>query len=678
MHFLYPKFLFALFAIAIPIIIHLFNFKRYKTVYFSNVKFLKNVKQETKSKSQLKHILVLISRILIIASLAIAFAQPYIPVNKNIISNKKQEVSIYVDNSFSMNSENKYGNLLNISKNKARQIANAFKPNTEFLLLTNDFDSKHQHLVNKEQLIEYLSDVKISSNTKKLSEIISKQNDFLSSSKEKKKIFLISDFQKNFSDFSKIKKDSDLNVFLVPQETESVNNLFIDSCWFETPKHKINKSEIIHIKIRNNSNESYQNIPVKLLINDTIKALSSFNIEKNSAKIISLTYSNTHTGVHSGKVEITDYPITYDNTLYFSYLIQSKIKILIINENTDNKFIDALFKNDNNISPTKAQVNNLNFSQIPNYQLIIINSVKRISSGLSQTLINFAQNGGTLLFLPNFDGDISSYNNFLSDIKSNTIIKIDSQKVKINNINYKNDLYKNAFEKIDNNIDLPIIYKHFLFTKNTYSNNENILTANKQAILSVLPISKGKIYIFSLPLNDEYSNITKNTLFVPTFYNIALYSQSHYNSYYLIGNDKIIELNRKYVNNDNIFHIINKNLNFDFIPQKKIINSKIILLINNSIKKAGNYIIKNIEKPINSISFNYSREESDLEYYSKEELNNLLKKYNLENFSILESQNKFFTHNLIQINNGKQLWKIFIIIALIFLAIETLLLRFLK
>ena len=229
MSFLYPAFLYALAAIAIPIIIHLFNFKRYKTVYFSNVKFLKNVKQETKSKSQLKHILVLISRILIIASLAIAFAQPYIPVNKNIISNKKQEVSIYVDNSFSMNSENKYGNLLNISKNKARQIANAFKPNTEFLLLTNDFDSKHQHLVNKEQLIEYLSDVKISSNTKKLSEIISKQNDFLSSSKEKKKIFLISDFQKNFSDFSKIKKDSDLNVFLVPQETESVNNLFIDS-----------------------------------------------------------------------------------------------------------------------------------------------------------------------------------------------------------------------------------------------------------------------------------------------------------------------------------------------------------------------------------------------------------------------------------------------------------------
>ncbi|MCK5823393.1 MAG: BatA and WFA domain-containing protein [Bacteroidales bacterium] len=678
MHFLYPKFLFALIAIVIPIIIHLFNFKRYKTIYFSNVKFLRNVKQETQSKSQLKHILVLISRILILTFLVIAFAQPYIPVNNNIISNKKQAVSIYVDNSFSMNAENRNGNLFDISKNKARQIADAFKPNTEFLLLTNDFDSKHQHFVNKEQLIEFLSDVKISSNTKELSQIISRQNDFLSSSDEKKTVFIISDFQKKTANFNQIKIDTSVNVFLVPQKAETVNNLFIDSCWFETPSHKLNKAEKIFVKIKNNSNESYQNIPVKLLINDTIKALSSFNIEKNSIKIISLSYSNTHQGIYKGKVEITDYPITYDNTLYFSYLIQNKVKILAINQDSENKFINALFKNDNTVELTNSQVGKLNFAKMSNYQLIIINSVKNISSGLSQTLINFAKNGGTLLFLPDFDGNIKTYNHFLLSVKSNRIEKIDSQKVKINHINYKNELYKNAFEKIDNNVDLPIIYKHFLFTKNTYSNNENILTANKQAILSTLPINKGKIYIFSLPLSEKYSNLVKNSLFIPTFYNIALYSQSFYDVYYTIGKDKIIELNKKYADNNNVFRIINKELKFDFIPQNKIIDSKIILIINNSIKKAGNYIIKKLEETISSISFNYNRNESELEYYSKKELISLLNKHNLRNFSILKSQDKFFTHNLIQINNGKQLWKIFIILTLLFLGIEIALLRLLK
>ncbi|MFI5136035.1 MAG: BatA domain-containing protein, partial [Chitinophagales bacterium] len=64
MSFLYPAFLFALGAIAIPIIIHLFNFRRYKTIYFSNTKFLREVKEKTDSRTQLKHLLVLLCRIL--------------------------------------------------------------------------------------------------------------------------------------------------------------------------------------------------------------------------------------------------------------------------------------------------------------------------------------------------------------------------------------------------------------------------------------------------------------------------------------------------------------------------------------------------------------------------------------------------------------------------------------
>ena len=51
MKFLYPQFLYALALVAIPIIIHLFNFRKFRTVYFSNVQFLKSVKEKTKSQS---------------------------------------------------------------------------------------------------------------------------------------------------------------------------------------------------------------------------------------------------------------------------------------------------------------------------------------------------------------------------------------------------------------------------------------------------------------------------------------------------------------------------------------------------------------------------------------------------------------------------------------------------
>ena len=92
MKFLYPQFLYALTALAIPIIIHLFNFRKFKTIYFSNVRFLKEVKQQTKAQSELKHLLILLSRLLAITSLVLAFAQPYIPENNQIVVDNKLSV----------------------------------------------------------------------------------------------------------------------------------------------------------------------------------------------------------------------------------------------------------------------------------------------------------------------------------------------------------------------------------------------------------------------------------------------------------------------------------------------------------------------------------------------------------------------------------------------------------
>jgi hypothetical protein len=102
MNFLYPSFLFGLAAISIPIAIHLFNFRRTRKVYFTNVAFLKNVDTTTSSFRRLKHILILFARIAFIAFLVLAFAQPFIPASQNQEQSALQNkglTSIYVDNS---------------------------------------------------------------------------------------------------------------------------------------------------------------------------------------------------------------------------------------------------------------------------------------------------------------------------------------------------------------------------------------------------------------------------------------------------------------------------------------------------------------------------------------------------------------------------------------------------
>src|SRR3954463_7435883 len=128
MQFVYPSFLFALAAVAIPILIHLFNFRKYKKIYFTNVRFLKEIKQDTRSRSQLKHLLILLARILAIIFLVFAFAQPYIPRNKNTLVSGTRDVSLFIDNSFSMDAVGQNGSLIEVAKKKAHDIALAYSP----------------------------------------------------------------------------------------------------------------------------------------------------------------------------------------------------------------------------------------------------------------------------------------------------------------------------------------------------------------------------------------------------------------------------------------------------------------------------------------------------------------------------------------------------------------------
>src|SRR4051812_4148008 len=122
MNFLYPGFLFALLAIAIPIVIHLFNFRKFKKIYFSNVQFLKEAKEQSSSHEKLKNLLVLLSRILAIIFLVLAFARPFISSGLRSSPSLRNVVSIYIDNSYSMETVNKEGSLLDEAKRKVKEI----------------------------------------------------------------------------------------------------------------------------------------------------------------------------------------------------------------------------------------------------------------------------------------------------------------------------------------------------------------------------------------------------------------------------------------------------------------------------------------------------------------------------------------------------------------------------
>ena len=138
---------------------HLFHFRRYKKVYFSNVALLREMQEETKRQSNLRRLLILAARILAVVFLVLAFAQPYIPNKLTQKTEQTAYVSVFLDNSFSMGGNDSYGMLLEHGKNRVREIVAAYKPSDNFQLVTNDLRGSQFRWLSKEELLEAVDEV---------------------------------------------------------------------------------------------------------------------------------------------------------------------------------------------------------------------------------------------------------------------------------------------------------------------------------------------------------------------------------------------------------------------------------------------------------------------------------------------------------------------------------------
>jgi hypothetical protein len=681
MNFLFPTFLIGLVAIAIPIIIHLFNFRKYKKVYFTNVQFLKELKQESDSKSKLKEWLILAMRILAIACLVFAFAQPFIPGKSKAVQGEKA-ISIYIDNSFSMESTNKKGTLLENAKEYAAEIVNTFNASDKFQLLTNDFEGKHQRFVSKEDFLEQLNEVKISSATKALNDVLKRQQDFLQNSSSKnKRIFLLSDFQKNTSDFKKTDLDTSIIVSCIPIASSEVSNVYIDSVWFETPVQQFGTQQIIHATIINKSTKDIENGTLKLFINNAQVSLSSFNVSAGNKKDASISFTVKTKGINKGVLKIEDYPITYDDDFYFSFNAQTTIKALVINgkETKTAGNFKSLMQNDSLFVYQENSESAIDYSVFSKTNIIVLNELSVLTSGLTSELQKFVSNGGCLVIFPNKKSDLESYNAAFQNLQLPQITKLDTVNTKTQSINFEQGLYEGVFDKIDQRMDLPKVFEHFEFTKTTNSNSQSlVLLQNGQSLISLNPLGSGKIYLFSIPSDESCSNLLKHALFVPTLIKMSILSLKPSPVYYKTAVNEAIVLNTTSNFSDKPLHIIKDDKKIDVIPEHRLINNATTLFTQNQITEAGHYEVFENMSSIKDLAFNFDRKESDMNFMTKDDLQKQIDEKGLKNIQIIEPNEKTLTNALQEVNDGKKLWKLFLILTLIFLAAEILIIRLFK
>lgn len=676
MKFVYPEFLYALFAIAIPIIIHLFNFRKFKRVYFSNVSFLKEVKEQTQSQSKLKHLLVLLSRILAISFLVLAFAQPYFPTNNTLVK-KGNLVGIYIDNSYSMENTGEVGNLLTEAKLKATEVVKAYSSSDKFIICDNNFGAKSQRILSQEDALETVESITISSKTRKTSSCTSRIIDAFANKEnepQNRSLYLISDFQVSTTNLDETNLDT-ISTYIIPIKSNLTSNLYIDSVWFEEPTHRINQQEVLQVKIKNNSESEANNIPIKLFLNNQLITPSTFSLAASSDTTINLKYINKFDGIVQGKLSLRDNPVTFDDNYFFSYQINTSIAISEIKKGTaTDSTISSIYSTDSLFKLNVFDENNIDYSLVSKGNLIILNGLNEISGGLSSNLKKYVDLGVNLVVIPGTNIDLNSYKECLSLLEINYFNKKDTTTNKVESLNFDHQLFANVFEGTPTNqLLLPQVYNHYQLSKNNNNYKTSVaILKNKTPLISHYKKQNSNIYLFSTNLDSSFSDLKNHAILLPIFYNMALYSQEQFPLAFTIGKNQSININK--TDNQNIFKL--KNNTFEVIPKVVAKQFATTIFLDNGIENADNYTLSNNNFKT-GISFNFNRNESDLTTYNVEDLESEMSKQGF-NFSIIDNNIETISASIRDASQDKNYWKLCIILALVFLAIEILLLKLLK
>lgn len=687
MQFVNPLFLIALTTLAIPILIHFFNFRKFKKVYFTNVSFLREIEQQTRKQSQLKQILILISRLVALSALVLAFAQPYIPhtqTRKN--TGRQKTIAVYIDNSFSMEGASTDGQLLDAAKARALDIAAAYSPSDLFMLLTNDFEGKHQRLAGLEEFRKLVAEVRISPASRTLPEIINRMNDITHGQTDGYfDNYLVSDFQKTNSSILQTRPDTTMSWYLVPLSPLKQNNLFIDSIWFRAPVHQPGQPVTLSISIRNNADESLEKIPLKLMINGSQKALSSFTVSAGSSTEVVMPYTEGDTGIQYGTLMLSDYPVVYDDRFFFAYQIEPNINVACISDNGSNPYIDMLFQGDSAISFTNVNSKQIDFSGLRKSSTIILNSLQEISTGLTQELKRFVGSGGTLIVFPPARSGPATSNAMLAAMNVPGFDKVDTSRQRVASLNFESHIYEDIFEGKEKlrtdppgNLDLPVVTKHYTSLPGT-GNQEVLLTLeNKDPFLSACKTGRGTVYKFAVPADETWSSLPRHVIFVPTLFKIALLSTPVYKLWYLAGRNETVEVPTIPANDPEIIKLVNRSSGLEVIPEIRKLGTRMFILTHDQIREPGLYTAMQENRPLGGIAFNIDSRESYLSCYTAAELNDQISRMPHKNLQIIRHQKNTLTNEIKTIKQGTPLWKWFIGICLLFLMAEILLLRFFK
>ena len=674
MRFLYPNMLWGLFALVIPILIHLFNFRRHKLVYFSNTAVLRNIQQENAKTRKLKYLVTLLLRCLFIAALVLAFAFPYQPEKQLNVNASDNLIGIYIDNSMSMKGQSQRTTLIEDARQSARDLVHKLNPSNRYFLMTNSFEIQNEYPMNQEEMLDQLDRMNTDGAPVPMGEVmdrfemLAKQHGFSTST-----LFVYSDFQENTFDLTAAKADTTMQVVVVPMLPEFTSNIYIDSVWLASPIVQVGLTNDLMVRVVNQGDKEVKGLPVNFTMNGTMAASTTVDLEKNGSAEIGMQFVVENNGEQPCSVSLMDHPITFDDA--YDFVISVKPSLSVIELGTESSACSLLFDDDEQFKYALMEPSRFDLGAIAKAQLLIVNETAVMNETLQQTLLDAVSEGASLMVFPSVDDPKN--NRYLYGKLGLTLMEADTNSTSVEDLALQHAFFNDMILDLPQHPDLPKVKRHIRLKTNGLA--MPLLTLqNADPLLMMETVGKGQAFVMATALNPIWSDLADNAIFVPMMVKMAFMGGKMDKMSFTIGMDKMLVLSDLNLEGDRRFLFSNAERTFELMPASEVRNGKVYLYLNDNLPESGFYDLL-VNDTLNRVTaWNESRIESKMVFADRNDIEPQFKKAGFNVAAVLDTSD-FATADLVEaMAHQSSQWKLFALVALLALLGEIAVLRFWK
>ena len=669
MTFLSPSSLFLLFALAIPIAIHLLNRFNVKYIEFSTIRFLKSLENNAIRNIKFKKLILLLLRLGIIASLVLMLARP---VTKGfmpgwISAELESKLLLVIDNSSSMSSKVNSETLLDIAKEAAKDLSQIFSENTSInIVQTCPPKTLYSGKITDSSIPLIIDQINQTVKYDNIWTLVDSLTKTLQATEPIKECIILSDFQNNNFPDNRL---SDNWKFYFLNAGKINNNLSINN--LEVVSRIKVSDQLLKLKtnIKNTGTKKITNSPINLYFEENRVGQVISEFDKGLNKEFFFQAYPDKKGVLTGKIKLPNDDYLMDNIWYLTVPILDKINCLIIGSSDEEiemfkLIVDAIDPNRQLIDFDSRKLPVVNRLFVDDIDILIIHNPEAFTESAFDELDIYLQEGGGLIW---FSGGMEinpSYKKYFSNFNFPNALNLTVSESGLFNVNLTdredNLLSDISVRKLKN--ELPECYRYI---KHSYKNKHNVHLELNNGDPLLLDFNRGigKIFYFTSLMNLSWSDIPLRGIMVPLMYKLLILGGTDEinTASITVGDVKWISLGRNEVRNRWEVKSPSGEMRLvvpDFSKESlKIINTDELGIY--EIYQDGNYYTA-------FSTYLHSNEIINKQVTNKEILA-VLSDEMYRWVNIDSNFNNVFN----EIRQGKSLWKIFLLIALILFLLET-------